>query len=43
MESIDIQYQKKLIADTPLYNIEKKRIVYMLSQTSDILFAGMRV
>ena len=30
------------VADAPLYNSERKRIVYALSQTSDILFEGMQ-
>ena len=31
--------REKLIADTLLYDIKRKRIVYMLSQTSNVLFA----
>ena len=34
--------KEKLIADAPLYDTERKRVVYALSQTSDILFAGMQ-
>ena len=34
--------REKLKADALLYDTEKKRIMYMLFQTSDVLFAGMK-
>ena len=34
--------EEKLDADAPLYETEKRRVAYALSQTSDILFKGMQ-